>query len=107
MNFSSALEYLKTGRKAARSSWGIKGGFIALQLPDEKSKMTDPYIYMDTNESKPNTPKSRFPWLPSQLDLLADDWVLRSKKPSSTPFRERVVLTRKYARVLTPVRKDD
>jgi hypothetical protein len=77
MNFSQALESLKLGSKLARSGWNGKGIFIKLQVPDSHSKMTHPYIYIDTTglcSDNPDTPRSLVPWLASQTDLLADDW---------------------------------
>ena len=77
MNFGEALEALKAGKKVARKGWNGKGIFIELQLPDEHSKMTSPYIYIDTTglqTNNPDAPKSRVPWLASQTDMLAEDW---------------------------------
>lgn len=79
MNFGQALEALKDGRKAARKGWNGKGIFIELQRPDEHSKMTFPYIYIDTTglqTNNPDAPKSRVPWLVSQTDMLSEDWQL-------------------------------
>ena len=79
MTFGGALEALKDGRKVARKGWNGKGIHIALQRPDENSKMTSPYIYIDTTglqTDNPDAPKSRVPWLASQTDMLAEDWVL-------------------------------
>jgi hypothetical protein len=79
MNFGQALEDLKLGAKVARKGWNGKGIFIELQVPDEHSKMTSPYIFIDTTElqtENPDAPKSRVPWLASQTDMLAEDWVI-------------------------------
>jgi len=79
MNFSYALDKLKQGYKVARRGWNGKGIFIKLQNPDEYSKMTQSYIYIDTlglKTSNPNAPKGRVPWLASQTDLLAEDWIV-------------------------------
>ena len=67
-NFGSALEYLRQGRRMQRKGWNGKGMFVELQVPDEHSKMTLPYIYMYTACG------NRVPWLASQTDLLAEDW---------------------------------
>ena len=75
--FGAALELLRLGRKIKRRGWNGKGIFICLQTPDEFSKMTQPYIYIDTlglETTNPNAPKGRVPWLASQTDLLAEDW---------------------------------
>jgi hypothetical protein len=79
MNFGQALEDLKIGAKIARKGWNGKGIFIELQVPDEHSKMTSPYIFIDTTglqTENPDAPKSRVPWLASQTDMLAEDWVI-------------------------------
>ncbi len=77
MTFGSALEELKLGRQLCRSGWNGKGIFIELQVPDAHSKMTSPYIYINTTGLQTNNedaPKSLVPWLASQTDMLADDW---------------------------------
>ena len=70
MDFRQALETIKIGPtcKVCRSGWNGKGMWIALQSPDEHSKMTLPYIYMKTAQG------DLVPWLASQTDLLAEDW---------------------------------
>ncbi len=79
MDFGVALMNLKEGHRVARKSWNGKGIFIQMQFPDENSKMTQPYIYIDTNglqTSNPDAPKGRVPWLASQTDMLAEDWII-------------------------------
>lgn len=76
-SFSSILYDLKAGRCCTRKGWNGKGIFIALQTPDKYSKMTCPYIYIDTTglqTTNSNAPKGRVPWLASQTDMLATDW---------------------------------
>ena len=78
-DFSNALHAIKAGNKVARSEWNGKGIFIKLQSPDSQSKMTHPYIYIDTTglqSDNPDAPRSLVPWLASQTDLLANDWVV-------------------------------
>lgn len=67
--FGSALLYLRDGKRVAREGWNGKGMWIALQVPDEHSKMSLPYIYMKTADDK------LVPWLASQTDILANDWI--------------------------------
>lgn len=77
MNFGEALIALRAGHKVARAGWNGNGIFINLQVPDEHSKMTQPYIYIDTLgliTTNPAAPKGRVPWLASQTDMLAEDW---------------------------------
>lgn len=75
MNFSQALEEIKTGQKVARSGWNGKRMWIALQdsfgyrmrLHGEVLEIA-PYIAMRTADEK------YVPWLASQTDILATDW---------------------------------
>lgn len=78
-DFGTALTVLKTGGKVTRKGWNGKGIYVVLQVPDEYSKMTQPYIYIDTiglQTTNPKAPKGRVPWLASQTDMLAEDWIL-------------------------------
>ena len=75
--FGDALAALKQGKRVAREGWNGKGMWLALQVPDEHSKMTLPYIYIEYPEGHPAYPKgSRVPWLASQTDMLAEDWLI-------------------------------
>lgn len=74
--FSAALVDLKNGHKVARTGWNGKGMWLELQRPDAHSKMTLPYVFLNYPADAPNTPGARVPWLASQTDMLAEDWVL-------------------------------
>jgi hypothetical protein len=63
-----AIECLYAGNKVARKGWNGKGMSLELQIPDANSKMTLPYVFMNTVTG------DRVPWLCSQTDLLATDW---------------------------------
>lgn len=79
MNFGLAVEAMKKGCKVARKGWNGKGIYLELQVPDEHSKMTLPYIYIVTNRlisDNPYAPKGCVPWLASQTDMLSDDWYI-------------------------------
>lgn len=67
-DFGEALKQLKAGVKVYRKGWNGKNMYLELQVPDEYSKMTLPYIYMYTAD------KNLVPWLASQTDVLATDW---------------------------------
>lgn len=79
MSFGLAIEAMKKGKKVARKGWNGKGIFCELQIPDSHSKMTSPYIYINTTGLQTDNdaaPKSLVPWLASQTDMLADDWTI-------------------------------
>ena len=66
-DFGGALCLLKEGRKVARRGWNGRGIFVELQRPDAHSKMTHPYIFIDTTglqTTNPDAPKSE-PMAPS------------------------------------------
>lgn len=81
-NFGQAIEMLKAGHKVTRKGWNGKGMWLELQVPDAHSKMTRPYIYMclpfgSTNHFGDTARElDRIPWLASQTDVLAEDWVV-------------------------------
>lgn len=78
MDFGQAVAHLKArpdhpsgkGARVARRGWNGKGMWLALQVPDEGSKMSAPYVFMSTADGK------LVPWLASQTDVLAEDWEL-------------------------------
>ncbi len=74
MDFGDALRFLKAGNKVARDGWNGKGLWLELQWPDDGSKMTLPYVYLNYPDDARNTPGARVPWLASQTDMLAEDW---------------------------------
>ncbi len=67
-DFGSALDELRAGNRVQREGWNGKGMWLELQVPDEHSKMTLPYIFMSTAQG------DLVPWLASQTDVLAFDW---------------------------------
>lgn len=78
--FDEVIKGLKKdpSRRYARRGWNGKGIYISMQVPDEGSKMTLPYIYMVTTglvSEDPHAVRGIVPWLASQTDMLADDWV--------------------------------
>lgn len=68
-DFGIALDSLRDGRKVTRKGWNGKNQWVALQRPDEHSKMSLPYLYIRTVGG------DLVPWLASQTDLLAQDWM--------------------------------
>lgn len=79
MTFGMAIDALKKGHKVERNGWNGKGIFLELQVPDSNSKMTKPYIYINTlglHAYYPDAPKGIVPWVASQTDMLAEDWMV-------------------------------
>lgn len=82
MDFSTALAAIKAGSRITREGWNATGQWAALQVPDEHSKMQRPYMYLKTANDE------LVPWVPTQSDLMADDWRLfdpRDARPGG-PF---------------------
>jgi hypothetical protein len=84
MDFGSAIAALKEGRRVAREGWNGKGMFLflvagsnfvvnrepLLSIMGEGATVTyRPHIDMKDAEGKV------VPWLASQTDMLAEDWV--------------------------------
>ena len=68
-DFGAALQALRAGKSVCRAGWNGKGMWLRLQVPDANSRMTLPYIYMSTVSG------DLVPWLASQTDILANDWM--------------------------------
>ncbi len=67
-----AVKEMENGKRVTRSGWNGPDQHLELQVPDEHSKMTLPYIYIRTVQG------DLVPWLCSQTDILAIDWQLAS-----------------------------
>lgn len=74
MDFGEALKALRAGKRVCRNGWNGSDFWLELQVPDEDSKMTRPYIYINYPEISKSAPGLRIPWSASQMDMLADDW---------------------------------
>ncbi len=68
MQIGEAVARMRIGEKVARTGWNGPNQWLALQVPDEHSKMRKPYIYIHPVDGE------LVPWLASQTDILADDW---------------------------------
>lgn len=83
MNFSQALDEIKSGKKVSRSGWNGKNMFVFL-VPGSRFKVSRPPllgIYPEGTEidyhahvDMRTATGQIVPWLVSQTDLLADDW---------------------------------
>lgn len=74
-DFGVALDALRVGGKCARTGWNGKGMWLECQFPDENSKMTLPYLYLNYPAGEVYPDGARVPWLASQTDLLSEDWI--------------------------------
>lgn len=73
LSFSYALAALKSGWMARLPHWSDDVR-IVLQRPDENSKMTHPYLYVE----------SRYgcvPWKETFVELLSDSWEIAPYEP--------------------------
>lgn len=70
MNIGDALSALWRGEHVARQGWKGRGMWLGLERPTPTSKMTEPFVYMKTADG------GFIPWLCSQADLLANDWIV-------------------------------
>lgn len=68
LSFGEALVQLYAYAELRRAGWNGPGMAIALQEPDEHSKMEGAYVYIRGADGL------RVPWTPSQVDILATDW---------------------------------
>lgn len=75
-NFSEALSHIRSGGKAARSGWNGRNMHVELHMPVRGvDQVTLPYLALRT-PNQLDGKVHKVPWLASQTDLLADDWVL-------------------------------
>jgi hypothetical protein len=85
MNFGLAIEAMKKGKKVARTGWNGKGMFLFL-VQGSTFKVNRPpllSIYPEGTEinyhahvDMKTADNKIVPWLCSQTDMLADDWVV-------------------------------
>ena len=66
MNFGQALEQVKQGKGMRLPQWK-EDVVIRAQFPDEHSKMTAPYLYVESRFG-------RVPWKETMIELFAENW---------------------------------
>jgi len=66
MNFGQAFEQVKTGKSMRLPAWAddVK---IKAQFPDANSKMTAPYLYVESRFGK-------VPWKETMIELFSEGW---------------------------------
>lgn len=75
-DFGIALSAVKAGKAIQRAGWNGAGLMVKAQFPDSNSKMTLPYLYIEYPMDAKTTPGARVPWVASQTDIMAEDWVI-------------------------------
>ena len=88
MDFSQALAQVKSGGRIARAGWNGKGMFVVLQpgYPGGVQANTNTAMAFGVREGSYVTVRPYLamwtadeqivPWVASQTDLLADDWIV-------------------------------
>ena len=66
MNFGEALEFVKKGKGMRLPQWR-EDIIIYVQFPDEYSKMTAPYLYVESRFGK-------VPWKETMIELFSEEW---------------------------------
>jgi hypothetical protein len=71
MNFSDALVMLKEGQQISRYGWNGKDMYIYMHMPIQHAGFEQlRFIMMKTADN------CLVPWLASQTDMLAEDWMV-------------------------------
>lgn len=68
MNFGFAFEEVKLGAAMRLPRWSPEVK-IKAQFPDENSKMTAPYLYVESRYGM-------VPWKETMIELFSEDWEL-------------------------------
>lgn len=66
MNFGEAFEQVKVGKAMRLIHW-MDDVKIRAQFPDEHSKMTAPYLYVESRYGN-------VPWKENMIELFAEEW---------------------------------
>ena len=81
-----AVKMLQLGRRVCREGWNGKGQWLELQTPDKNSKMSRPYVFIRTVQDR------LVPWVSSQTDLLASDWMIAPGPDGLASYRSHKVV---------------
>ena len=66
LSFGDALDAMRRGKSVRLPQWSPEVK-IQIQFPDENSKMTAPYMYVESRFG-------RVPWNPTQIEILSKEW---------------------------------
>lgn len=67
LSFSEAFEYIKENGGGIRLPSWSKDVIIKIQWPDKNSKMTAPYLYVESRFG-------RVPWKETNIELFSNNW---------------------------------
>lgn len=80
LSFGHALEVLKAGGRVARTGWNGQGMYLALVRESgygiTKPPYKEPHLIHGAYIGIKTADNKFVPWLASQTDVLADDWVV-------------------------------
>lgn len=67
-NFGRAIEWARDEGAFRLPEWSEEA-VIRMQVPDDRSKMTEPYLYVESRYGL-------IPWIPTMIEILSKRWVL-------------------------------
>lgn len=76
LDIGDAVRAAKEGKAFQRIGWNGKGLKVRAEFPNHEDKMNLPYLYIEYPNDNKHTPNGRCPWLASQTDILAEDYVI-------------------------------
>ena len=75
MDFGRAIDALKEGLRVSRPGWNGKGMFLLL-VPKKELWSGEVWVNMEPFIAMKTADNKWIPWLASQTDILADDWMM-------------------------------
>ena len=76
MNFGEAIQAMKDGKRVRRKGWE-NGTWITVDYIASCQPYISPYISL----GRDNSFDGHKPWYPSQEDMLAEDWEIKTEPP--------------------------
>ncbi len=83
MNFGQALEQAKIGKGMRLPQWQ-PDVVVRAQYPDDHSKMTAPYLYVESRFD-------RVPWKETNIELFSNEWEVVGEQSVITGEREGAI----------------
>jgi len=76
LSFSTALAAAKDDRYIRRIGWNGAGLSVRMHIPSSREPVSIPYLVIVNPMTHPTAPGLCAPWVPSQTDMMADDWMI-------------------------------